>query len=524
MNDHLETLQSQFKVDFISELPPEVVLNIAYHLELEDAVNCLLVCHSWRDVLSDLEPFWRQACFRFGLSEAVVRKLMPRYESSKSLLLAAKRHRGLLYATPPQMRTITESCPYNVHRVCQYIRGEDMVSVIYQDFRPRQILVETLQHSSVQQKLLIQLSSYTTAENRIVWCHLFPDFLYCAMASGVWSVYYTQLSQVPLLGWKSEPLYDPEQRVSCCLSCHMVCTCKLVCCHNQEPYWDVRIISVDERAALECVDLKKRGVKYQKANLQTIVKFKLFATNKEITARQSSSAEKKVTLLSGTSERHPRGHCLSHRLLLQWANVISAHHLTIDGRRTLTSTTPECEYIVPCDPKHIELAVVHNHGLNSEFETSSDRQLIGMLFQSHLFVWDVDTGEEISVAEIVLDKYQFEQMTLIALGHIYSLVGLEFSKVLLVVANSTGEVVLRCTNFARKHCTMLSPYIDFLTAVRTDWLSDLTSPCTRDRPAVTFWNKTNRAVEGIYFGRALDPNAVGESPAVKRKRAWWQRK
>ena len=518
-----EALQKQSKVDFISQLPPEVVLNIVYNLELEDAVNCLLVCHSWRYVLSDLEPFWRQACFRFGLSEAVVCKLMPTYGSSKALLLAAKRHRGLLYATPPQLSTITVGCPYNVHRVCQYARGEKMVSVIYEDFRPCQILVETLQHSSVQQNLLIQLGVYRTAENRIVWCHLFPDFLYCATASGLWSVHYTRLHQMPLLEWKSEPLYDPDQRIGCCNECHMVCTCKLVCCHNQVPYWDVRIISVDEQTALECVDLK-RGIKYRKTDLQTIMKFKLFATNKEITARQSNYAKKKVTLLSSTNERDPKGHCLSHRLLLQWANVISAHHLAIDGRRTLTSTTPECEYTVPCDTKHIELAVVHNHGLNSEFVVSSDGQLIGMLFQSHLIVWDVETAEEVSVAEIVLDKYNYEQMRLIALGHIYSLVGLEFSNVLLVVANCTGEVVLKCISFAHKHRSMLSPYIDFLTAVRTDWLSDIACPCTRDRPAVTFWNKTNRSVEGIYFGRAPDLKAVGESPTAKRKRAWWQRK
>ena len=511
-------------VDFISQLPPEVVLNIACNLELEDAVNCLLVCHSWRYVLSGLEPFWRQACFRFGLSEAVVRKLLPRYKgSSKNLLLAAKRHRDLLRATLPELRTITEGCPYNVHRVCQYTGGEDMVSVIYQDFRPCQILVETLQYSSVQQNMLIQLSVYRTAENRIVWCHLFPDFLYCATASGLWSVYYTRLSQMPLLEWKSEPLYDPDQRIGCCASCHMVCTCKLVCCHNQEPYWDVRIISVNEQAALECVDLK-RGRKYRKPDLQGIVKFKLFATNREITARQSNSAEKKIALLPDSSERDPKGRCLSHRLLLQWANVISAHHVAIDGRRTLTSTSPESEYTVPCDPKHIELAIVRNHGLNSEFETSSDGQLIGMLFQSHLIVWDVETGKEISIAEIVLDKYNYEQMKLIALGHIYSLVGLEFSNVLLVVANSTGEVVLKCINFAHKHCTMLSPYIDFLTAVRTEWLSDITSPCTKDRPAVTFWNKTNRSIEGIYFGREPDPKSVGEAPTAKRKRAWWQRK
>lgn len=521
MDDHQEPPRDS-RVDFISQLPPEVVLNIAHHLSVEEAVNCLQVSRRWYDILSDLQPFWRKACFRYGLSERITDKLAPRYDSSKEFLLAAKRHRGLLYATPPQLRTITQGCPYNVHRVCQYASDEDMVSVIYQDFRPYEILVEKLLHSSVQEVLLIQLGVYQTAENRIVWSQLLSDFLYCATASGLWSVYCLRLGSLPLLEWKSDHLYDPDQRIGCCSACHMVCTCKLVCSHNHDPYWDIRIISVDEETAFQYVNLK-RGARYQKNDIQTIVKFKLNATNIEITSRQSNSAKKKVTLLSSTSERDSKGRCLSHRLLLQWANVISAHHVAISGKRTLTSSSPECEYVVPCESKHFELAIVRNHGLNSEFELSSDHKLIGTIFQSHLMVWDVESAEEVvSFAEIHLDKYTYEQMKLIALGHIYSIVGLEFSNVVLVVANSTGDVVLRCVNFAKKHCTMLPPYIDFLTAVKTDWLSDLTCPCSKDRPAVTFWNKTNRSVEGLYFGRDPDPKEVEGPPSSKRKRSWWQ--
>ena len=401
-----------------------------------------------------------------------------------------------------------------------------MVSVIYQDFRPCEILVEKLLHSSVEQVRLIQLGVYQTAEKRIVWSHLFSDVLYTAAASGLWSVYSIRHGGgggFPLLEWKSDHLYDPDQRIGCCQSCHMIVTCKLVYSHNQEePYWDVRIISVDEMAALQSVNLKRER-KYQKHDLQIIVKFKLLATNNmKITARQSNSAKKKVTLLSSTSESDPKGRCLSHRLILQWANVISSHHLAISGTRTLTSSSPESEYVVPCEAKHLELAIVRNHGLNSEFEISSDGKLIGTVFQSHLIVWDIDSSEEVSIAEIKLDKYTYEEMKLIALGHIYSIVGLEFSNVVLVVANATGEAVLKCVDFARKYCAMLPPYIDFLTAVRTDWLSDLTCPCTKDRPAVTFWNKTNRSVEGLYFGREPDPSEVEGPPASKRKRSWWQ--
>ena len=509
------------KVDFISHLPPEVVLHIAQSLEVDDALHCLRVSHMWFNVLSDLEPLWRRACHRFGLSKQTIEKALSRYESSKELLLAAKRHRSLLYATPPQAKAITIGCPYNVHRVCHYASGEDLVSVIYHDFRPCEILVEKLQHSSVQQVLLIKLGVYRTAENRVVWCHLFSDFLYCAMASGLWSIYCIRLSCLPLLEWKSDHLYDPDQRVGCCTTCHMVCTCKLVYHHNQEPHWDVRIISVDEEAALQCADFK-RGAKYQKNDLQTIVKFKLLATNRGIAARQSNYAKKKVTLLSCTSERDSKGRCLSHRLLLQWANVISSHHLAISGKRILTSSLPESEYTIPCKANYLELAVVRNQGLNSEFKVSDDQQILGTLFQSHLIVWDVETSKEISMVEIKLEKYLYEEMKLIAVGHIYSLVGLEFSNVVLVVATSTGEVVLRCIDIARKHCTMVPPYISFLTAVRTDWLSDLTIPCSKDRPAITFWNKTSRSVEGVYFGKAPDPDSVEGPPTSKRKHSWWQ--
>ena len=516
---------SSSSVDFVSRLPPEVVLYIIRNLEADEAVNCLRVCRRWYSIISGLEPFWRQACLRFGLSEKLIGRLLPRYVSAKELFMAAKRHRSLLCDTPSHLKTLTDGFPYNIHCVYPYVGGEDMVSVLYRDFRPREIRVEKLLQSSVQLTHLITLNAHSTAERRIVWSYLFDDYLYCAAASGVWSVYCISLSSsLPLLEWKSEHLHDPDQRIGCCPTCHMVCVCKPVYSRSESPhYWDVRIISVDEEAqvASRFVELSRgAGAKCQNTNLN-IMKFRLVATSGEVTARQSTFAEKKVDLLSCTSERDARGRCRSHKLLLQWANVISSHHIDINGRQTLTSSSPECKYIVPCDPTHLELAIVRNHRLNSEFQFSADRKILGAIFQSHLIVWNVDTVAEVSVAEIVLDSYSHERMKLMAVGHVYSVVVLETSNVVLVVANSTGEVVLKCADFAVKHYSMMSPFIDFLTVVRTDWLSDITRPCTRERPAVVFWNKTNRSVEGLYFGKDHNPEVVDTPPpSGKRKRQW----
>ena len=491
-------------VDFVSQLPPEVVLDIVSNLGVEDVVRCLLVSKRWHDTLCGLEPYWRRACLEYGLPEHVVRKLKLRYPTSRALLFAARQHRQSICATPPQCFTLSEAYPYNAHYACQYTRGGIIVGTVYRDFRPKEIVVERVRHRSMSKVRTLHPQFESTAENRIIWGYLVKEFLLFVTASGIWSAYDIGTNS-HLFHWRSEAMYDSDIRIGCCAKCLLVCTAKLVSFRNEESYWDLRILKVGRDAT----------------RTPRLTKLKVFTGNREITLRRASCGMKKVWLLSGSKHVDCDGFCRAHTLLIQWAHTIVAHNLTSKAKTWILSQRPHSLFTIPCRREHAELAIVRNYGLNTEFSLSTDSKLIGVIFQSHLHVWDISTSEKLSSVEIVLERYSYEQMKLIALGHVYSIVGLEFKNTVLVVATQTGKVVLKYTEFAQRHGRMVPPYIEFLSAVSEDWLTDITCPCSSATPALVYWNKTNRCIEGVAFGQAYSFETDTDEVKPSQSRSWW---
>ena len=493
-------------VDFVSRLPPEIVLDIVLNLGVEDVVQCLLVSKQWHDILSGLEPYWRRACLEFGLPDHVVGRLRPRYATSKALLFAARQHRQSICATRPQCFSLSqEGYPYDTHYACQYTNGDMILGTVYRDFRPKEIIVERVCYRSVVRVRTLFPQFASTAENRIIWGYLSQEYLLCVTASGIWSAYDSSINS-PLFRWKSDSMYDSDIRIGCCEKCLIVCTAKLFSFRNEESYWDLKVFKVGRDFS---------------THVPSVMKFKIFTGNREITLRQASCGKKRIWLLPSSKHTDTDGFCRSHTLLIQWAHTVAAHALTSKAKTCILSRHPRTLLTIPCRREHIELAIVRNHGLNTEFCLSADSKLLGMIFQSHLHVWDVSTSEKLCCAEIILDQYSHEQLRLIALGHIYSIVGLEFKNAVLVVATQTGKVVLKYAGFARKHGRMVPPYIEFLSAVSEDWLNDISCPCSTARPTVVYWNKTNRCIEGVAFGQPYNFETKTDVAKPSQKKSWW---
>ena len=498
-------------VDFFSLLPPEIVLKVLLYLAIEDVVQCLLVCRVWYELLSGLEPYWRRACVEFGLSETIVRRLRSQFVSSKALLFAGRKHQLGICATPPRLSTLSCGYPFDVRYACQYASGRTVVGTVYKDFKPLEIIVERIDRKSVTRTSVFPPQFDRTAANRVIWGHVSAasNFLLFVTASGIWNGY-DLTSNLCLFNWRGEPMYDSDVRIGFCESCLTVCTAKLVSFRTTEDdsYWDLRVLRIG------------RNLTHYTPQM---MRFKLLTGRSDITPRRANCGMRRVCLLPYARQKDSNGFCQSHTLLIQWANSIAAHVLVSKDNTCILFRQPHLLFKVPC--RKLEEVVVRNLGLNSEFCLSSDSQLIGMILGAHLHVWNVQTAESLGSKEIVLEKYSYEQMRLIALGHIYSIIGLEFNDGVLVVVNKTGRVVVRCSRFAQKHCRMVPPYIEFLSAVSEDWLSDINCPCSADLPAVIYWNKTNRAIEGIFFGsRSGTGNEDDGVLPARKKKSWWNRK
>lgn len=512
------------RLDFFVALPPELVLQIVLNLELKHFLPCMAVSKAWLDILTLrlMDPCWRKACTELGLSEEMVKNLLRTAHSSiQSVLFACLKQRHSICDFAPRYRPLTSGYPYNVHYVCQYTKGSLLVGTVYKDFQPCHMLVQRVEEEGqegIATVLKVVLTYPHIAENRIIWACVCNQFLLCAAASGIWSVYdlHPARSGTLLVQWRAEPMYDSDIRIACCDTCGMVCTAKLITSHMESSFWELRVVEISKEPI---------SVKTKKLPMPKVTRFKLETNNREITSRRDPFAKKKVSLLSHSAEAGIGGCCSSHLLLAQWGNEVSGFMFTYKTQEEKTklclSPTATKQYTVPCGDYDVE--VMRNHGLNTEFTLSGDNALIGFIFQSFLITWEVESAKQTSFVEISLDSYHYEEMKLISLGHIYSIIGLEFGSSVIVLCTRSGQPLLKCADFAKNHCRMVPPFIVFFSSVEDKWLSDISHPCdTR----VLYWNKTNRSIEGIGLGKSSFHRGGTSQPAVTswRKRARQHRK
>jgi hypothetical protein len=256
---------------------------------------------------------------------------------------------------------------------------------------------------------------------------------------------------------------------------------------------------------------------------------------REVTSRRAPFGKKSVSLLSQantetdtSTPRCSRGgfgeYCSSHLLLTQWANEISGFTFQYkaqedDATSLCLSPSPVRSYAIPCED--YEMAVIRQHGLNTEFVLSEDRAILGLIFQSTLVTWEVESANQRSLARVPLDSYHYEEMKLVSLGHIYSIVGLEYNSSIIVLGTRSGQPLLKCADFATNHCRMVPPFIVFFSSVDNKWLSDITHLCNT---RVLYWNKTNRSIEGVSLGERPSQMEASQPVDTRKRRRWqWQR-
>ena len=514
------------RVDFLTALPLELVFHIVLYLELRHFLPCLSVSKDWHQLLSDMEHYWKRACLGLGLSKDMLGKLLTVQGTSKSVLFAAMRHRHTITGANPTCGATHSDLTYNMHYTCQYARGRQLVGTVYKDFRPHQMLVQSVNEDTVDVTHVLQFKFARVAENRIIWAHVYKHLLFCASASGIWCVYnLTSPAEathpgVLLMQWRAESMYDPETTICCCDECGMICTAKMVSdVDSERALWEVRIVEVSRDPVLTS------GKKWR-LPLPAVTKFTLEANNTSISYRRIALGKKKASLLRNSTERNEQDFCSTHVLLLQWANDIAGHLIstkTEGGRRIVNiARSPVKTFTVECERSALLMSVLRNDGLNTEFTFSHDKTLIGMIFQSRLATWDTRLSSWCGFVDITLDSYQYEEMSLVSLGDVYSIVGLEFSGCVLVVGTRTGQQLLRFGGFADNHCHLHPPYIRFLCCVEQDWQSNISRPCDTK---VVYWNKTKGAIEWVGLGVASSRPPVTRTRGNGRKRRrWWHRK
>ena len=494
-------------VDFFSLLPAELVLRVCLFLSPSDVTRCLLVCEAWCRRLSHLEPYWRAACTSAGLSGYMVRKFGPLYETSRELFLATKNYLRSVGAPPPTTVSMIKGYPFDVRYSHQYARQGCIIGTIYRDFRPREMVVERVRGGRLTRTHTLRLAFNSRSEHRLVWGSLLEGGVYmCATASGRWSLY--DLSSLgslsPSLTWAGDPLYDTDLRLSACKRCGLIAMAKLISFHtvDEQSFWDVRFLRL--------------GLGLSPPS--HVLRFRLFHKNTNIIGRRVPHGKRWAWLLSKAPPPSPGEACSTHLLLLQWANSITSHTLTTTEAGY--TQTPHLTYLTP-SPSSLDSALYDSGGLNTEFVLSHDSQLVGVVFQARLYVWEVWSGRKYSHVALPV-RQQFEQLRLLAVGHLLSVVGLQYSTELLLVLSLTGQVVWRCCQFAQQYSRIVPPYTELLCLSEEEWLSDLSTAAPTHRRTLTFWNKTNRSLEAVLLGEEPVANDNTSPILSASKKSLWK--
>lgn len=475
-------------MDFIGELPPELVFSILVLLPLEDALACMLVCRAWYARIRGLGGYWRSAATSLGVAGHLRSLLSTKYESYRELVLAAWNSRRYVISTEPQVKYLTASYPPDVYFQCNFARFGVLVGTIYSNFLPEATTVEMLRPGTCSLKKTHELDPVGNgAQNRIVWANLYCDYLLLVTASGRWRGFNLALSKI-ILNWQGPTLYDSSIMFSCCDQCYMVAIVRLVSQRRpKESYWDVHLVQIG------------------KGQIVPVHAHYRLDTPDLIPPLQAGYGCKKTALLSRSAKTDLDSFCSHHWLAIQWADTVFIYEVMLPLGLV---STPAKILNTGCSSAELAICLSSEKQKNTEFVLSADSQLLGLVFHDRLHVWNLPTlSKEVTTRSIRCRKTG-GKVCLIALGHLYSLVGFESLEGRLnVISTYTGQVIFTIHGFSGlgmvghniRGTGIPPPYFTFLGAVDEQWLNSIDNNPHPSMPILLFWDKTRHCVGGIVL-------------------------
>ena len=470
------------KVDFISYLPAEVAVKILICLSLKDVLSCMRVSQNWFERIKEFTTYWKEALISLGISQYTSDRYRNKYPIYRDLALKVHKTRQYITASQPEIKFVSPSYPGNLYFQCNYSRYGVLVGTMYEDFNPLVTSVYMVHPSSGVLKRKYQFQPHAQNPlNRIVWAHVFCDYLLSISANGLWQGHNLATNKT-VLSWNGPNLFDTDLIVRCCERCYMVTVVKLVS-HRQpkEMYWDVQMIRLG------------RG------NVYPSIAHSRINCPEYIPMLQAGYGCKEIALVPKSDSIDEGGFCDIHWLLMQWAESIYVHEVL----------SPHNVMQKPLSILQSGIDIVDVQSLTSErtnctsFVLSSDQRLLGYIFNSHLYVWNLDPQKLQSKYKI--SQKNKVQVRLLAIGHIFTIIGYEsLNGHVQVLSTITGNLIFGTHGFSAigQASHMLGtppPYFTFLGPVDEEWLNEVDALPHPSSPVLLYWDKIRHCVSGIIF-------------------------
>ena len=158
--------------NFLSELPPEVVLKITDYLEVPDVLRCMRVCKAWQEILSvgEMTPFWRRACVHIGLPQYYVKEHMTSPKFPSELFHEIRLHRDKVAALSPEIHSIGGIHPFESTQKCEYAGGGFFVKTI--DYCSLEYEETVIGEFSPDKRTIVKRDSYKSNCGQVMWARL----------------------------------------------------------------------------------------------------------------------------------------------------------------------------------------------------------------------------------------------------------------------------------------------------------------------------------------------------------------
>lgn len=467
---------SSAKFDIIVNLPPELILLVLSYLSITDVTHCLLVCRMWHEIISDLGPYWNRAAARMvGMSVNAVVRCASSFSTPRDFFIAARKNKHKMKSIKFSCAWVDFSLPTNLQFThCLYARDGTMARVqkinCVNQNQSNQLVVERVSDYGLTKRISSVSSLLLHPHSRIAWAYASNKHLFWVTRSGVWNGFDLQ-SNTQLFQWEGHLLKNGEGvAISCCKQCFLAVAVHWEsCCLDQNAHHSthsMQIMSLGEEPR-EVVNWKVCKVSHNHS---------VFVNH------DSRYWIRETFVLSETSVKH-NGVCKQHRIVLQSDCCTLVQSLKMDVPK-VKLTEPEC--INCCYSMEYREIEPSSRDRSSEVVFSSDKLLMGMIFDHDLYTWKwEDTPKLINVASLP-QLHTCNVVKLVALGHLYAIIAYLFDTHLMeyqlcIVSVQTGEIFAEYRKSEKfydwKFCCHIDPLHKFYFMCDgshgQDWLNDI---------------------------------------------------
>ena len=416
------------KRDFLTLLPPELVIRILSFLEEGDIFKCLLVSRNWNIVITNCEPFWKYYTKRLGVSPLVMSAEIRNYTSYKALALAMLRLKNVIHHAKPVLLDYLDKTgkPPKATLTCRPAKPVwNGLFIGHEVYASCDVGTYVLSIRAIDQKEnLVELTAVTVSHLFvIIWSQSSLKHILIHGSDGSWiqtRIFHREGFDVCNTMWTDSVYSGAYYEMGCCPDCCLVGIVSKAL--QEQELWSLL--------------MNRLVVGYEKPwKLHNMFSFMPF----ESCYRNVFFQIHKLVVLSNSSDCDKDGFCTEHKLLLQFGACICMFSLEIETMQDGTENMIVQNLYNLCpfnDHSYYTTPSILGH----EFCLSEDGKLAAYFVDGSFFTWNLDTCKLYGFKR---DGYQFPaNADCIAVGSLFSIMYTNGMHGLRVVSTVTGDTLL----------------------------------------------------------------------------------